>query len=96
MDWKEIISSKTADGGLWLLAVFDRFSKAFDELEWWQMTSRKPNLKAALAMLVRLARALARLVVQSLSLPPEPQPLGLPAAGLNLTPRLLPTPDTLR
>lgn len=102
MDWQALIDGELPDSDLWLLAIFDRFSGA-SEADHARRHCQVIRLLMPIFMLLVLSMLVAALralhVVLSVGVrfgPPIVITSSLPAAGVMLTPRLLPVPVAVR
>lgn len=102
MNWHAMVSGDLADSDLWLLSLFDRFSRASqDKCDRLEARIFFPSdfLQAAIAVLATILRAWhADTARSSMSMraPLPATPPALPDAGVTLSPRLLPTPAPAR
>lgn len=101
MNWQSLISGELPDSDLWLISVFDRFSECAQEKRWHHAVGCRGRMFMPVFMLIMLSvlfailRALHAPAVRFF-MPPIAIPLSLPAAGIALTPRLLPVPIAIR
>lgn len=101
MNWQSLISGELPDSDLWLLSVFDRFSESAQEKRWQHAMAGRVRMFMPGFMLLVLATLFAIAIRRALPpvarfMPPIAIPLSLPAAGIALTPRLLPVPIAIR
>lgn len=100
MNWQALTDGELPDSDLWLLSLFDRFSGASQAAH-----ARRQGLviRALMPVFMLIALAVRVPVLRALHvalgvrfIPPVAVPPRLPAAGVMLTPRLLPVPVAVR
>lgn len=96
MNWRALIDGKLPDGDLWLLSVFDRFSGPSEAAHARRLCRvirllMPVFMQVSMFVLVATLRAL-HAAPGARDRSPVVIPPSLPAAGLMLTPRLLPVP----
>lgn len=103
MNWQALISGELPDSDLWLLSAWDRFSSCAQEKRWRHAVGCRGRLFMPVFMLIMLSvlfailRAALHVVhVASTRFIPIAVSPRLPAAGVMLTPRLLPVPVAVR
>lgn len=101
MDWQALMTGELPDSDLWLLSLFDAWSDAAQAHRDKHDFCCRLRLLMPVFMLFALAALVA--VLRTLHatrparfIPPAVIPPRLPAAGVMLTPRLLPVPLAVR